>query len=227
MEDGMEQQMIAVVDYGAGNVQSVANALEAIGAPAQLTTDPAFIRAAAGVIVPGVGAAQDTITNLERKGLIEPVLDVIRRDVPYLGICMGMQALMSYSEEHGGQPCLDVIPGVVRRIETTLPVPHMGWNQVCATSIGAGHPILAGIPDRADFYFVHSFVCEPTDPEWVIATTDYDGNFASMLGDGNLIGTQFHPEKSGAFGLQLLANFVRIVEAGGVRQAAAALESVR
>jgi glutamine amidotransferase len=211
--------MIAVVDYGAGNVQSVANALEAIGVDARLTTDPAEIHAAPGVIVPGVGAAQDTMRNLQRCGLIEPVLDVIRRDVPYLGICMGMQALMSYSEEHGGQPCLDVIPGVVREIESTMPVPHMGWNQVVRSAQHRHHPLLDGIPDSADFYFVHSFVCVPHDPDWIIATTDYDGQFASMLGRGNLMGTQFHPEKSGTFGLRLLANFARIVTLGGVAQA--------
>jgi imidazole glycerol-phosphate synthase subunit HisH len=215
--------MIAVVDYGAGNVQSVVNALEVIGAPATLTTDPGFIREAAGVIVPGVGAAQDTIGNLERGGLVEPVLDVIRRDVPYLGICMGMQALMSYSEENGGQRCLDIIPGVVRRFETTLPVPHMGWNQLRFTPRGKGHPLLDGIRDGADVYFVHSFHCLPNDPEWLLATTDYDGDFAAIVGRGNLMGVQFHPEKSGAVGLQLLRNFVRIVEAGGVREAADAL----
>lgn len=225
--EGLGRGPIAVVDYGAGNVQSVANALEAIGANAELTTDPDFIRAAPGVIVPGVGAAQDTIRNLESRGLVEPVLDVIRRDVPYLGICMGMQALMSYSEEHGGQPCLDVIPGVVRRFTVDAPIPHMGWNQVRLTPHGAGHPIMAGIPDGADFYFVHSFICVPSDESWVLSTTDYDGPFSCMLGSGNLIGTQFHPEKSGAFGLQLLRNFVRIVEAGGVEQAARAMEATR
>ncbi len=208
--------MIAVVDYGAGNVQSVVNALEAIGVDATLTTDPGVVRKAEGVIVPGVGAAQDTIGNLQRQGLVEPVLDVIQRDVPYLGICMGMQALMSYSEEHGGQPCLDVIPGVVREIVTELPVPHMGWNQVHPTAVGSDHPILDGIPEGAELYFVHSYVCAPTDPSWIIAETDYDGCFACMLGRGNLIGTQFHPEKSGAYGLRLLANFVRIVQRGGV-----------
>lgn len=208
--------MIVVVDYGAGNVQSVVNALEAIGVGATLTTDPSVVLEASGVIVPGVGAAQDTIRNLERGGLVEPILDVIRRDIPYFGICMGMQALMSYSEEHGGQPCLDVIPGVVREIETELPVPHMGWNQVYRTAYGADHPILDGIPDGSDLYFVHSFVCAPSDPAWTIATTDYDGGFACMLGRGNLIGTQFHPEKSGTLGLRMLANFARIVEAGGV-----------
>ena len=215
--------MIVVVDYGAGNVQSVVNALEAIGVDATLTTDPSVVLEASGVIVPGVGAAQDTIRNLERGGLVEPVLDVIRRDIPYFGICMGMQALMSYSQEHGGQPCLDVIPGVVREIETELPVPHMGWNQVYRTEYGADHPILDGIPDGSDFYFVHSFVCAPSDPAWTIATTEYDGGFACMLGQSNLIGTQFHPEKSGTLGLRMLANFARIVQAGGVEQLRASI----
>jgi glutamine amidotransferase len=221
------QARIAVVDYGAGNVQSVANALDAIGIDAELTTDPAFIRAASGVIVPGVGAAQDTIRNLERRGLVEPVLDVIRRDVPYLGICMGMQALMSSSEENAGQRCLDVIPGVVRRLQTSQPVPHMGWNQVWVTPHSAGHPILDGIADGAELYFVHSYVCVPDNPGWIIAETDYDGRFACMLGRGNLIGTQFHPEKSGALGLRLLENFARIVRAGGVARAAVPVVAAR
>lgn len=215
--------MIVVVDYGAGNVQSVVNALEAVGVDATLTTDPSVVLEASGVIVPGVGAAQDTIRNLERGGLVEPVLDVIRRDIPYFGICMGMQVLMSYSEEHGGQPCLDVIPGVVREIETELPVPHMGWNQVYRTEYGTDHPILDGIPDGSDFYFVHSFVCAPSDPAWTIATTEYDSGFSCMLGQGNLIGTQFHPEKSGTLGLRMLANFARVVDAGGVEQLRASI----
>ena len=217
---------IVVVDYGAGNVQSVVNALDALDIRAELTTDASVIRQADGLIVPGVGAAQDTIMNLERRGLVEPVLDSIARDVPYLGICMGMQALMSASDENGGQPCLDVISGVGRRFETTLPVPHMGWNQVTRTPAGAGHPIFADIPDGADFYFVHSYYCAPADPGWVLAETDYDGRFACVLGRGNLIATQFHPEKSGAFGLRLLANFARIVAAGGVARSGAALAAV-
>jgi len=212
--------MIAVVDYGAGNVQSVANALDSAGVVAQLTTDPAVILAAPGVIVPGVGAAQDTMGNLEAGGLIEPVLEVIRRDVPFLGICMGMQALMSHSEEHGGQPCLDVIPGVVRELSTSLPVPHMGWNQLRYADGMASHPLLAGIPDGTDVYFVHSFVCVPNDPSWIMATTDYDGPFVSMVGRNNLMGVQFHPEKSGVAGLRLLANFADIVARGGVAASA-------
>lgn len=214
--------MIAVVDYGAGNVQSVANALEAAGVPARLTTDPAEILTAPGVIVPGVGAAQDTMANLEAGGLVEPVLDVIARGVPYLGICMGMQALMSHSDEHGGQACLDVIPGVVRELETSLPVPHMGWNQLNVVPAASGHPLLDGIPDGTDVYFVHSFVCVPEDRDWILATTDYDGPLVAMVARGNLMGTQFHPEKSGPAGLRLLANFARIVERGGVAAASRA-----
>jgi glutamine amidotransferase len=215
---------IAVVDYGAGNVQSVVNALDAIGAPAVLTTDPQVVRGADGVIVPGVGAAQDTIANLQRGGLVEPILDVIARDVPYLGICMGMQALMSYSDEHGGQECLDVIPGVVREFQTSLPVPHMGWNQLRFMPAGAGHPLLDGIPDGSDIYYVHSFHCVPDDPSWTLATTDYDGDFAGILGRGNLLGVQFHPEKSGRVGLRLLENFVQIVRRGGVGATATAAQ---
>jgi imidazole glycerol-phosphate synthase subunit HisH len=210
--------MIVVVDYGAGNVQSVVNALEAIGAEAELTTDPDRIRAAAGVIVPGVGAARDTMSNLQKTGLIEPVMGVLTADTPYLGICMGMQALMTYSEEHGGQDCLDVVPGVARELQTDMAVPHMGWNAVHATDSGRGHPLLDGIPDGAEFYFVHSFACFPTDPEWILAETDYGTPFPSIIGRGNIMSTQFHPEKSGAYGLQMLRNFIRIARAGGVQQ---------
>lgn len=208
--------MIAVVDYGAGNVQSVANALAAAGVPARLTANRDEILTAPGVIVPGVGAARDTMANLEAGGLVEPILEVIARGIPYLGICMGMQALMSHSDEHGGQPCLDVIRGTVRELETNLPVPHMGWNQLQLAPPAAGHPLLEGIPDGTDVYFVHSFVCVPEDPDWVRATADYDGPFAAMVARGNLMGTQFHPEKSGAAGLRMLANFARIVGRGGV-----------
>lgn len=214
--------MIAVVDYGAGNTQSVVNALEAVlpaGVDAILTADPATVLAADGVILPGVGAVQHTIGNLRRAGLVETVLEVIRRDTPYLGICMGMQALMTYSAENGGQHCLDVIPGTVRRFETDLPVPHMGWNDVRVTREGHGHPLLDGIPNESYFYFVHSFVCVPDDAAWVMAETDYPTPFASMLGRGNLMNTQFHPEKSGDHGLRLLANFVAIAERGGIAAA--------
>lgn len=226
----MSERVIAVVDYGAGNTQSVMNALEAVlpsGADATLTSDPKQIRSAAGVIVPGVGAARDTISNLERAGLVEPLLDIIQHNVPYLGICMGMQALMSYSEEDGRQPCLDVIPGVVRRFETDLPVPHMGWNTVRFTTTVRGHPLLSGIPNDSYFYFVHSYYCVPTEAGCIMAETDYPTPFASMLGRGNIMCTQFHPEKSGRLGLQLIANFVALAQAGGVDALAGAVRAPR
>ena len=217
--------MIAVVDYGAGNVQSVVNALAHIQADAVLTTDPAVIEAAAGVVVPGVGAARDTMENLTAAGLIVPVTQAIASGKPYLGICMGMQALMSYSDEHGGQRCLDIIPGVARRIETELAVPHMGWNAVHPVVSGAGHPLLDGIPDGAELYFAHSFACFPDDSAWVLAETVYGDRFPCILGRDNVLSVQFHPERSGVYGLRLLENFKGIVAAGGVeagREAAAA-----
>lgn len=215
--------MIAVVDYGAGNTQSVVNALQHVlppGVDVLLTADPVAILAADGVIVPGVGAVQHTIGNLQRAGLIAPILDVIRRDGPFLGICMGMQALLTFSEENGGQRCLDVVPGIVRRFETDLPVPHMGWNEVRYTAAGRAHPLFAGIPDASFFYFVHSYICVPNDPAWTLAETDYPVPFTSILGRDNLMGVQFHPEKSGDVGLRLLANFVEIARQGGVRATA-------
>lgn len=131
---------------------------------------------------------------------------------------MGMQALMTFSEEHGGQRCLDVVPGVVRQLETDLAVPHMGWNAVVRTEHGNGHPLLDSIPDGAEFYFVHSFACFPNDPEWVLAETEYGPTFPSIIGHGNIMSTQFHPEKSGTYGMQLLRNFIRIVQSGGVEK---------
>lgn len=204
--------MIAVVDYGAGNVQSVVNALERIGVDAQLTTDPAAIARAAGVIVPGVGAARDTMRNLSAAGLVEPLLGYIASGRPYLGICMGMQALMTASEEHGGQECLNVIPGKARLLEIDLQVPHMGWNAVDLTPAGREHPLFDGIPDGAEFYFAHSFACHPDDEAAVLATTDYGIRFATAIGRGAVMAVQFHPEKSGPNGLRLLANFAALVE---------------
>jgi glutamine amidotransferase len=183
------------------------------------------IQAAAGVVVPGVGAARDTMENLASAGLIVPVMHAIASGKPYLGICMGMQALMSFSDEHGGQRCLDIIPGVARRIETDLAVPHMGWNAVHPVGAGISHPLLDGIPDGAELYFAHSFACFPDDPRWILAETDYGERFPCILGDGNVLSVQFHPERSGVYGLRLLENFMGIVASGGVdaRRVAAAV----
>ncbi len=202
--------MIAVVDYGAGNLASVVNALWKIGAPVTITSDRDVILAADGVIVPGVGAASDTMKNLRAHDL-EPVIhSVIESGTPYLGICMGMQALMTRSLEGGRHDCLDVVQGDVARLPAGQPIPHMGWNQVWQTG---AHPLFEGVPDGADFYFVHSYYVDPVDPSWIGARTEYGVPFASVLARDNVMGTQFHPEKSGAWGLKLLENFVRVVVA--------------
>ena len=167
--------MIAVVDYGAGNLASVVNALTRLGVPVEVTRDREVILAAAGVIVPGVGAACDTMAHLDGLGLSPVIQEVVAAGTPYLGICMGMQALLTRSLE------------------------------------GGEHPLFAGIPDGADFYFVHSYYVDPSDEAWVGARTEYGVAFASALARGNLMGTQFHPEKSGRWGLRLLANFAAIV----------------
>lgn len=200
--------MIAVVDYGAGNLASVVNALTRLGVPVDVTRDREVILAAAGVIVPGVGAACDTMAHLDGLGLSPVIQEVVAAGTPYLGICMGMQALLTRSLEGGEHRCLGIVPGDVRRLPGGQPIPHMGWNQVWRT---VEHPLFAGIPDGADFYFVHSYYVDPSDEAWVGARTEYGVAFASALARGNLMGTQFHPEKSGRWGLRLLANFAAIV----------------
>lgn len=203
---------IAVVDYGAGNLASVVNALERVGAGARVTREPEVIRRSQGVIVPGVGAAADTMAHLGSLGLIPTLVEAIRSGKPYLGICMGMQVLLSLSYEGGEHRCLDVVPGVVRRLPGGQPIPHMGWNAVRQVR---EHPLFRGIPDGADFYFVHSYYPDPSDHDWIAGETDYGVRFASVVARGNVMGTQFHPEKSGRWGLQLLANFVQLVCAAG------------
>ena len=207
--------MIAVVDYGAGNLASVVNALERIGAPVTVTQEPETIRRASGVIVPGVGAAADTMKHLANLNLADVVRGVIESGTPYLGICMGLQVLLTKSFEGGEHRCLDIIPGSVRRFPDGLPIPHMGWNQV---EHPADHPLFRGIPSGANFYFVHSYFIDPDDAEWAGSFTEYGTRFVSAVCRGNVMGTQFHPEKSGATGLKLLENFVAIVsEQSGTR----------
>lgn len=199
---------IAVVDYGAGNLQSVVNALERLAAPVTITNDPEAIYAADGVIVPGVGAAADTMHNLIAHDLPDVIRTVIARGTPYLGICMGLQALVTLSEEGGEHPCLDIIPGRARRLPDGLKVPHMGWNQVWRRR---EHPLFEGIPDGAEFYFVHSYYVAPLDDAVVLAETDYGVRLAAVVARDNVLATQFHPEKSGRWGLRLLTNFAHIV----------------
>jgi glutamine amidotransferase len=207
----MEEQTgprIAVVDYGAGNLRSVINGLERMAVPVTVTNDAATILAADGVIVPGVGAAADTMSNLAAHGLPDVLRTVIERGTPFLGICMGLQALLTISEEGGEHPCLAVIAGRVRRLPEGVKVPHMGWNQVWWRQ---EHPLFEGIPNGAEFYFVHSYYVEPVDPSVVFGQTEYGISFPSVVVCDNVLATQFHPEKSGRWGLQLLENFAHLV----------------
>lgn len=195
-----------MVDYGAGNIRSVERALVHAGADVSVTDDPAAIAAAAGVVLPGVGAAADTMTNLRERGVIEPILEYLATGRPFLGVCMGLQALLEWSEEGGRQECLGVIPGHVRHFgQLGLKVPHMGWNTVHWVR---QHPVTSGIPEGAFFYFVHSFHPVLTDKSWALGETEYGVTFPSIVGRDNVVATQFHPEKSGEHGLRLYRNFV-------------------
>jgi glutamine amidotransferase len=198
--------MIAVINYGAGNLRSVLNAIRKLGYESKVTSDPAEVLRAQVVILPGVGAAADTVNNLKKLGLVEPVRRYLADDRPFLGICIGLQVLFDGTEEGGWHECLGIIPGVVRRLPSGLKVPHMGWNQVAQRT---GHPIFEGIPDAANFYFVHSYYVEPADRSLVIGETEYGLSFCSAIARGNLVATQFHPERSGDLGLKVYDNFIK------------------
>jgi glutamine amidotransferase len=199
--------MITIIDYGAGNLRSVVNALSRLGYQAKVTTSPAEVLASPAVILPGVGAAADTMANLRQQGLDEPIRQVIAEGKPFLGVCIGMQVLLSDTEEGGNQQCLGVIPGRVRKFAPGLKVPHMGWNQLKQKR---AHPVFEGIADGADFYFVHSYYVEPEDKALVAGETEYGIPFCSLIVRDNLIATQFHPEKSGEVGLKIYDNFIRM-----------------
>ena len=199
--------MIVVIDYGAGNLRSVEKALTSLGHTPLVTADPTAIRDADALILPGVGAAADTMRSLDRLALSDAIRAYVRTGRPFLGVCMGLQALLSGSEEGGWQECLDLVPGRVQRLPTGLKVPHMGWNTVRQEQ---AHPLFDGIPDEAYFYFVHSYHVAPADPATIAGTTDYGLTFPSVLIQDNVMGTQFHPEKSGDAGLRLYANFVKL-----------------
>ena len=202
--------MIAIIDYKAGNLTSVRLAFGALGCEALVTSDPQAILAADRVVFPGVGAAGAAMRNLADLKLLAPINEVASRGTPFLGICLGTQILFDFSEEDGGTPTLGLLPGRVPRFRPSNrwdKVPQIGWNQVAQAR---RHPLLDGIPDGGEFYFVHSFYPDPSDPDLAIGLTGYAGvTFASMVGRGNVAATQFHPEKSGRIGLRLLDNFTR------------------
>ncbi len=197
---------IVIVDYGAGNLRSVSRAIAHQGYEPEISCEGRAIEAADALILPGVGAAADTMRNLQDGGLVEPIREYIKSGRPFLGVCMGQQALLSVSEEGGEHQCLDVIPGRVKRLPAGQKVPHMGWNRVRQR---IDHPVWEGIEDGAYFYFVHSYYPAPHDDAVVIGETEYGVKFASVLARDNLVATQFHPEKSGKDGLRFYANFLK------------------
>ncbi len=198
--------MVAIVDYGAGNLRSVTNAIARLGYSTKITSSPGELLSAQVVILPGVGAAADTMASLRRLDLVEPIAQFIAEGLPFFGVCIGLQILLDGTEEGGGHECLGIIPGRVRRLPAGLKIPHMGWNQVKQR---AAHPVFAGIPDEANFYFVHSYYAEPDDKSLVIGETEYGIPMCSVLARGNLVATQFHPEKSGELGLKMYDNFLK------------------
>ena len=188
---------LVVVDHGAGNLVSISQGLVASGARVEISSDPATIATADGVVLPGVGATATVMGGIIASGLAETLQSL---QVPVLGICVGMQVLFDRSEEDEAR-CLGVIPGIVRRLEGTPRLPHIGWNDV-----DGSHPLLVGTDQT--FYFVHSYAPFPDDPDVIIGLTDYEDVFVSAVARGNYYGVQFHPERSGSAGLRLLANFV-------------------
>ena len=199
---------IAIINYGAGNLRSVAKALESLGAKPLVTADPAEIAAADGLVLPGQGACDSAMVALEAQDLTQSVKQAIADEKPFFGVCLGLQLLFDYTEE-GGAECLGVIPGQVRRFPPGLKVPHMGWNT--AELLQPDHPVFADVPQGSHFYFVHSYYPDPESSEAVAAVTDYGLRFCCAVAQGNVVATQFHPEKSGPTGLRLYGNFLRMV----------------
>jgi glutamine amidotransferase len=211
--------MIAVIDYGRGNLGSVEKAFERVGIPALVTEDPRAVDEAAAVVLPGDGAFHDAMANLAARGLIEPLRRALDGTRPFLGICLGYQLLFSRSEEFGEGRGLDVIPGVVRRLPSGRKVPHMGWNRV---EHDGSLALFDGIPSGAHFYFVHSYYPELPEGAGVVKPgslrlgwCEYGIRFAAAVQCGRVHATQFHPEKSQRWGLRLLENFAALVKGGG------------
>lgn len=211
---------IAVVDYGMGNRRSVEKALQHVGADAFVSRNPAELRRADGLLLPGVGAFPAAMEVIERLGLDALLRECAQEGIPLFGSCMGMQLLFEGSDEHGGAAGLGLLGGQVRRLDAHgQKLPHIGWSEVACVR---DSPIWRDLPQRIYLYHVHSYVPHPTDPQTVIATAEYGESFAAVVGQGNVYGAQSHPEKSSTHGLRLLANFVSICARRTGCQAAAA-----
>ncbi|MFH2027797.1 MAG: imidazole glycerol phosphate synthase subunit HisH [Nanoarchaeota archaeon] len=199
--------MIAIIDYGAGNLASVKNALDKLGVKSKITDKASDIMAADKVIFPGVGSFGDVMNALKERKLIDAIKKVIDSK-PFLGICLGMQVLFEESEESAGVKGLSVFKGKVRRFKSkTLKIPQIGWNSI---NIKKKESVLDGVKDGSYFYFVHSYYIDPSDKDMILTTTDYGVEFVSSIAKDNVIGMQFHPERSGEIGLKILENFVKL-----------------
>lgn len=204
--------MIGIVDYRAGNLTSVARALNYLGEACRITDDPEILAASSHIIFPGVGAAGEAMINLRQRKLDYWIRKWFADGIPLLGICLGTQVIFEYSEEND-TACLGIVPGSVKRFPESLSqdgqplkIPHMGWNRVHLTR---EHPVFRDIPAEAEFYFVHSYYPAPADEKWIIGRTEYGQSFCAAVARKNLVAVQFHPEKSGKPGLAILANFCR------------------
>jgi glutamine amidotransferase len=198
--------MIAIIDYGAGNIRSIEKALEHIGASVQVTDEPGIVNRAQAIVLPGVGSGGAAMSRMTERGLDDAIREATQQGKPFLGICLGMQLLADHHEE-GEVDGLRLFPGEVRRIPHGPKIPHMGWNQV--RPLQTALAIFDDIPQDAYFYFAHSYYVEPQDSHGVAAVTEYGSTFCSVIVTEQVWGTQFHPEKSGAAGLQLLSNFLK------------------
>lgn len=197
---------VTVVDYGMGNLKSVSKAIEAVGATVEVTTEPSKVSGAERLVLPGVGAFGKAVENLEEAGLAEGIMEFLKTERPFLGICLGLQLLFEESEEERKRSGLGVLCGGVKRFSGDLKVPHMGWNTISKTK---ETKLFENVPDGSYMYFVHSYYVDPEDQDEAVCSTEYGVNFTSAVQKGNVMGVQFHPEKSQDLGLAVLANFVR------------------
>lgn len=207
----VQEIKLVVIDYESGNLRSVSKALESVGVRSVVTADPAEIASADAVIFPGVGSAPAAMAALNARNLVQPLRDYVASGRPFMGVCLGLQLLMDRTEE-GETTCLGIVPGIAKRLVSgelagALKVPHMGWNSVRFTG---DHPIFNGIPQDSYFYFVHSYYAVPEDPAGFFGMTSYGVDFCSVYAKGNLVATQFHPEKSGPVGVSIYKNFAAL-----------------
>ena len=207
---------LVVVDYESGNLRSVSRALESCGVTPLLTGDPRELADADAVVLPGVGAGPAAMSALKQRGLVEPLRDFADSGRPFLGICLGLQLLLDWTDEDPGAECLGIVAGNVKRLPdgengASLKIPHMGWNSV---ALDEEHPAFGGIDSGSYFYFVHSYYAQPEKKAGVVGTTEYGLPFCSAYARDNVVATQFHPEKSGPVGLRIYRNFVEMAEAG-------------